>query len=358
MKIIGCDFHPGSQQVAIFDSGTGEIEERSLRHDNGEAERFYGELEPGALVGMEAVGNSQWFERLVARCGHQLWIGDAAQIRACYVRRQKTDRRDAGHILKLLVEDRFPRIWVPGAEQRDQRQLLLHRAKLVRMRTRIKTELQHLAMNQGLQKKRSLWGVRGRAELQNLVLEGWTARRREDLLASLALLERQIEPLDKAVAEVAAQNQQARLLMSQPGVGPNTALAFVLTLGEVSRFPGSRQVSSYLGLIPAESSSGSRRRLGAISKQGNQFMRTLLVEAAQSAVQHDPDFSREYRHRCHHKAKGVAKVAAARKLAVRLYWMLRTGVGYPQIARRAARGAVHIESSPSHSVDRSSGPIA
>jgi transposase len=355
--------------VAIFDSGTGEIEERGLRHDNGEAERFYRELGGPALIGMEAVGNSQWFERLVAGLGHELWIGDAAEIRASYVRKQKTDRRDAGHILRLLLEDRFPRIWVPSAEQRDQRQLLLHRSKLVRMRTRVKTELQHLALNQGLRKKRSLWSVRGRAELEKLPLEGWTQQRRQDLLASLALLEAQIEPLDRAVAEVAQQNEQALLLMTQPGVGPNTALhpskqkrlagdpealAFVLTVGELSRFPGSRQLSSYLVLIPREASSGSRRRLGAISKQGNQFLRTLLVEAAQSAVQHDPGFRKEYRHRCHHKAKGVAKVAAARKLAVRLYWMLRTRTGYPAIVR----GEVHIESSPGHPVAGSFRPSA
>ncbi len=97
---------------------------------------FYRELEAPALVGMEAVGNSLWFEQLVERLGHQLWIGDAAQIRASYVRRQKTDKRDAGHILKLLVEGRFPRIWVPDQGQRDQRQLLMHRHRLVQMRSR------------------------------------------------------------------------------------------------------------------------------------------------------------------------------------------------------------------------------
>lgn len=346
MRIIGCDFHPGSQQVAIFDSETGEIAERRLRHDNGEAERFYRELRAPALIGMEAVGNSLWFERLMEQLGHQLWIGDAAKIRASYVRKQKTDRRDAGHILTLLLEERFPRIWVPSAAERDGRQLLLHRHKLVQMRTRIKTELQHLALNQGLQKKRHLWSVRGRAEFDRLPLEGWTRQRREDLLASLALLEQQIEPLDRAVDEAAAHNAQARLLMTQPGVGPNTALAFVLTVGEVSRFPGSRQLSSYLGLIPSETSSGSRRRLGSISRQGNPFLRMLLVEAAQSAVQHDPGLRREYQHRCHHKARGVAKVAAARKLAVRMYWMLRTAVPYPAILRDQA----HIEGSPRHPV--------
>ncbi len=141
MKIVGCDFHPSFQQIAILDTATGEIEERRLGHSNGEAEQYYRQLEAPALIGMESVGNSLWFEQLMAQLGHELWIGDAAQIRASYVRRQKTDRRDAGHILRLLLEKRFPRIWTPSAEQRDVRQLLLHRHKLVGIRTRVKTEL-------------------------------------------------------------------------------------------------------------------------------------------------------------------------------------------------------------------------
>lgn len=350
MKIIGCDFHPGHQQVAVFDSSSGEIEERVLNHASGEAERFYRELDNPALIGMEAVGNSLWFERLMARLGHQLWIGDAARIRASQTSRQKTDRRDAAHILTLLIEQRFPRVWVPTEAERDQRQLLLHRHKLVRMRTQVKTELQHVALNQGMQQKRHLWSVRGRAAFAALPLEGWVAKRREDLLTTLDMLEAQIEPLDRAVAELAAENSQARLLMTQPGVGPVTALAFVLTVGDVSRFAHSRELSSYVGLVPRESSSGAKRKLGAITKQGNQFLRTLLVEAAQSAVRYDADMRREYQHRCHHKARGVAKVAAARKLAVRLYWMLRTQKPYRQ--------GVLIEGSPSHPVAEGNKPFA
>jgi transposase len=342
MKIVGCDFHPSHQQVAVFDTLTGEVEELKLMHGDGQAERFYRQLEAPALVGMETVGNSRWFELLLEQLGHELWIGDAAQIRASYVRRQKTDRRDAGHILRLLLEKRFPRIWTPSNEQRDQRQLLLHRHRLVGMRTRIKTELQHLALNQGVQKKSALWSVLGRADLEKLPLEGWTARRRKDLLSLLAMLEQQIAALDIAVDRAARENAQACLLMTQPGVGPVTALAFVVTIGEVSRFPRGKQVASYLGLIPSERSSGSKRRLGAISKQGNVFLRTMLVEAAQSVVRYDETFRKEYLHRCHKKPKGVAKVAAARKLAVRLYWMLRTQQPYAQ--------AVRNEGSPSHSV--------
>ena len=147
------------------------------------------------------------------------------------------------------------------------------------------------------------------------------------------MLDQQIQWLDAAVVEAAKERPKAKLLMTQPGVGPITSMAFVLTMGDVNRFPRGKQVASYLGLIPREYSSGGKQRLGSISKQGNRFMRMLMVEAAQTAVRCDPGFRNEYLHRCHSKAKGVAKVAAARKLAIRLYWMLRTNTAYPEIVR-------------------------
>jgi transposase len=338
MVIIGCDFHPSWEQVCWLDTETGETAEQKLVHGAGEAQQFYKGLPAPALIGLEATGNCHWLLDLLRDLGHEVWMGDAAEIRARYVRRQKTDKRDAAHILKLLVEGRFPRLWVPEREQRDLRQLLIHRHKLVEIRSRVKNGLQHLALNQGMQKKQRLWSAVGQQALRELPLQPWASRRREDLFGLLASLEQQIAPLDRAVAEAAQQNSQARLLMSQPGVGPITALAFVLTIGDVSRFARSKQVASYLGLIPREHSSAGHQRLGAISKQGNRFLRMLLVEAAQSAVRYDPEFRREYQHRCHSKPKNVAKVAAARKLAVRLYWMLRSEKARPE--------SVAIESSP------------
>src|SRR5438105_6324384 len=121
-------------------------------------------------------------------------------------------------------------------------------------------------------------------------------------------------------------------------VGPVTELALGVDQGEGRQLPRGKQVGSYLGLISREHSSGGRQKLGAITKQGNRMLRMLLVESAQTAVRLDPEFRKEYLHRCHQKPKAVAKVAAARKLAVRLYWMLRTQKPYPDIVR--------IESSP------------
>jgi len=103
MMIIGCDFHPSWQQIAWLDSETGETGEQKLVHAGGEARQFYQQLAAPVLIGMEATGNSQWFIELVEDWGHEIWIRDAAQIRASYVRKQKTDKRDAAHILKLLL---------------------------------------------------------------------------------------------------------------------------------------------------------------------------------------------------------------------------------------------------------------
>jgi transposase len=340
MKIIGCDFHPSYQQIAMLDQDTGALLETALRHqDQQEVRNFYAGLQGPVRVGIEASGQSQWFERLLSELGHQVWIGDAAKIRASCERKQKTDRRDAELLLKLLVENRFPRIWVPTPEQRDARQLLLHRHKLVRIRTQVKNQLQALALNQGVQRKGKLWSAAGRMQLEAMPLLPWASRRRTELLLLHDQLEAAIGELDRAVSEQAQERPAVRRLMTHPGVGPITAMAFVLTLGPAQRFGRGKQVASYLGLIPSEHSSGeARQRLGHISKQGNPFMRGLLVEAAQSAVRHEPEMRRQYQRLAQRKCRALAKVAMARKLAVRLYWMLRADVDYAQLIQGSHAG--------------------
>src|SRR5262249_40933992 len=341
MKYIGCDFHPSFQQIAMLDKETGEWVERRLLHTE-QARAFYEGLQEPVVVGIEASGNTHWFESLLARCGHQLWIGDAAAIARQNGRKQKHDRRAVELILKLMVENRFPQIWVPTVTQRDLRQLLIHRQHLVRMRTRIKNQLQHMALNQGWQKKHKLWSQAGLALLRSLPLEPWTQQRRDTLLAMLVELEEKIQPLDQAVEKEARACEAARRLGKHPGVRPGSALATGLTLGEVGRVRDSRSWVSYLGLNPSEASSGQSRRLGAISKQGNPFLRYLLVEGAVSATKGDKDLARMYARLKAKKHHGVAKVAVARKLAVRLYWMARTQKSYPEIVR--------TQGSQSHSV--------
>jgi transposase len=335
MKIIGCDYHPGFQQIAFVDTETGELQERRLEHPE-EAEKFYRDLGgQGASVriGMEASGHARWFERLLSELKFELWIGDAAKIRAKRVRKQKTDRQDAQLILKLMLKDDFPQIWVPSWENRDLRQLLWHRHRMVQARTRLMNQLQAVALNEGLRYKKRLWRDTGRKQLEAFRLAPWASRRRHDLLELLDRLNPTIAELTQAIEREVEKCSEARRLQTHPGVGPLTALAFVLIIGKADRFQCGKQVASYLGLVPLEDSSGNRRRLGHITKQGNSLLRFLLVEAAQVTARSLPEWRSKYVHLTMRRGRKIAKVAMARKLAVRLYWMMRKQWDYEQLKK-------------------------
>ena len=260
----------------------------------------------------------------------ELWIGDAAEIRAQRVRKKKTDREDARHILRLLMEDRFPRIWMPSWENPDVRQLLWHRHRMVQMRTRVMNQLQAVALNEGMRCKKRLGGERGRQQLESFPLAMWGSRRRHDLLELLDRLNPTIAELTQAIEAEVANYPAAQRLMTHPGVGALTALAFVLIIGETERFQCGKQIAAYLGLVPEENSSGESRRLGHISKQGSGFMRFLLVEAAQVTVRSDGQWRSRYFHLAMRRGRKIANVAMARRLAVRLYWMWRRQWDYEQ----------------------------
>jgi len=331
MLLIGVDYHPSFQQIAFFEEETGECGERQLNHSDGEAERFYRGLQQRGIcvrVGMEATGYSRWFERLLAELGCELWIGDPAEIKTKRVKKQKTDRKDAQLLLRLMREDNFPRIWVPGPENRDLRQLLWHRHRLVQMRTRIMNQLQALAMNEGYRWKKKLFSELGRAQLEKLALAPWASRRRQELLELLDQMNPTIEELTRAAEQEARKRPEVLRLMTHPGVGPLTALAYVLIIGTPARFHCGKQIGTYVGMVPSEDSSAGKQRLGHISKQGNSLLRFLLVEAAQAATRSNPEWRRRYMHLAMRRHRSIARVAMGRRLAVRLYWMWRNGSAY------------------------------
>jgi transposase len=340
MIIIGCDFHTRFQQIAMLDTQTGEVVEKRLEHENGEARGFYAGLQEPALVGIESTGYTRWFAEMLAELGHELAVGEAGKIRAQQTRKQKHDRRDAEHILNLLARGDFPRIWLPPAEERDVRVLVEHRHQLVEWRTRAQNGLQAIALSYGLRRRGRLWSARGQAELKKLPLREGLGRRRADLLRLVRQLNVWVKELDQRIEQEVARREDAQRLMTHPGVGAQTALATVLVLGPVERFPDDRHVTSYLGLIPQEDSSAGRQRFGHLTKQGNRLLRWLLVEAAQTASRYDPRLRRAYRRLAFRKGMAVAKVAIARKLAIRLYIMLRDKIDYPEFCRRGSHAGM------------------
>ena len=355
MRLIGCDLHVRQQTIAMLDTETGELVEKTLEHDGDGVQKFYSPLPRPVLVGIEATGSMQWFLQLMEELGIECRVGHPAKIRQAEIRKQKHDRRDARLLLKLLAENRFPTIWMPSSEHRDLRTLVRHRPQWVRMRSRVQHTLQSLALNQGLRLGRSLWSQAGQQALQALPLAPHASHRRTALLALYPYLQESIEELDQQVRQQALAHPQAQRLMTHPGVGWVTALATEVFLGDPKRFADGKAVASYIGMIPSEHSSGGQQRLGALSKQGNALVRYLWCEAALHAVRQDPELKRFYRRKLIQKGMGKARVAAARKLGIRLWIMMRDEIDYEEFCRR---GQIRQESGNAHAgmPDNNSGP--
>lgn len=334
MTLVGVDLHAREQSVASLDPTTGELQELRIRHDGDEVERFYAGLQPPVTVAIESTGYAMWFHALMHRLGHTVVVGDAAKIRASVVRKTKTDRRDARHILTLLAESRFPAIWVPDPTTRDLRALIAHRMRLVRLRTMIRNGIHAIALNYRLALGSSLFTRRGLAALRGLPLPRHTAQRRDESLELLSWLDTHTDELDRQIASTASADPEACRLMTHPGVGPLTALATILVLGPVGRFPSSKHVVSYVGLAPAIASSAGKHHLGGITKQGNRLLRYVLGQAGQVALRRDADLKRLYYRVLNRRGRARAKVAVARVLLVRLYIMRRDQVDYLEFRRR------------------------
>jgi transposase len=334
MRIIGVDLHTRQQTIAMWDTETRELIETTLAHDGDEVREFYSALPGQVLVGIEATGSMHWFLELLEELGIAHQVGHPSEIRKAETRKQKHDRRDAALLLKLQIENRFPAIWMPSTELRDLRTLLLHRHQWVRMRTRVQNTLQAIALSRGLRRGKALWSQAGQHTIESLPLPPHTAYRRTELQDLYHKLHAQIDELDQRVGDQAWQRPGAKLLMSHPGVGPVTALATDVFLGDPTRFADGKAVVSYVGMIPSEYSSGGQQRLGGLSKQGNPFLRFLWCEAAVHAVRRDPELQRFYRRKLAQKGLGKARVAAARKLGIRLWIMLRDQIDYQEFCRR------------------------
>ncbi len=288
MKIVGCDLHARQQTIAMVDSETGELTEKTISHEGNAVREFYAALAGPVVVGIEATGSMQWFLELLEELGIECRVGHPAKIRAKETRKQKHDRRDARLMLDLLIENRFPEIWMPSTAERDLRTLLRDRHQWVRMRTRLQHTLQAIALNHALRKGHALWSAAGQTALETLSLPAYTGQRRTELLSLYMQLQKRIQDLDKEVEAQAQQRPQARRLLTNPGVGPVTALATEVFLGDPSRFTTGNQVASYIGMIPCEHTSGKRQRLGKLTKQGNSLLRYLWTEATMHAVGERP----------------------------------------------------------------------
>lgn len=331
---IGVDFHPHQQTVAFCDTDEGEVKQTSLAHNVELVRRFYEQL-PKAVVGVEASCTAAWFEHLMRELGHELKVGNPTLIRARARSRHKSDKRDAELILDLLVKDEFPALWRRPIESQAVLEQLRFRYQLVKQRTQVCNRLQALAHAAGLP-KRGIQTKRARVALMQARLSETQSYQRDQLFELLADLSARIKVLERWLAEKAEADKKVQLLLTHKGVGLLSALAVVHTLGDLTRFASTKQAVAYTGLDPLERSSAGRVRFGSISKSGSSMLRHLLGQAMHVAARYDGGLKSFYQRLAGRRSKPVAKVAATRKLFVRLFIMLRDGIDYNEFKRRGS----------------------
>jgi transposase len=332
----GVDFHARQQTICCLTTEDGVTTTHELKNNNKEEVRaFYSQFQGPVLVGLEAGGYSLWFEQLLEELGHEIWLGDAAEIRLCARRRQKNDRRDAALMLDLLVHNQFPRIHRQTPVSREILRMLRYRHKLVKIRTINKNCLHALAIQSGLALRAQLFTKGGLTQLQATDMSPVMQQLREEWLQLLPTLDQRINACEAWLAQQALGDRQVQRLRTHPGIELLTALAVVHTLNPVNRFPNQRKVAAYGGFDPCEDSSADRKRYLGISKAGSRLLRFLLIEAGQTAVKQDAELRRFYQRLQQRKNKPKAKVAVARKLLVRCYILLRDEIDYAEFQRRA-----------------------
>jgi len=324
----------------------GEIQTHELKHQNKDDVRaFYAQFTGHVIVGLEASGYSPWFEQLLEDLGHEVWLGDATEIRRRARWRQKNDRRDAELMLDLMLHDEFPRLHRPSPQSREVLRMLRYRQKLIKIRTISKNSLQALALQSGLARRSQLFTRAGQQELRRAAMSPAMQWQREQWLQSLEPLNQRLVETMLWLKQQSQDDARIKLLRTHPGIGLLTSLWVVHTLWPVSRFRNQRKVAAYAGLEPMERSSAERKHFLGVSKAGSRVLRYLLVEAAHTAVKKDDDLKRFYQRLAKRRGRPKAKTAAARKLLIRSYIMLRDEIDYAEFRRRAVAARLARQSS-------------
>jgi transposase len=339
---IGVDFHPHQQTISYCNSESGEVEQTSLFHNPELVRRFYEQM-PKAVVGIEASCTARWFEQLMQDLGHELRVGNPSQIRARARSRHKSDKRDADLLLDLLLKDEFPSLWRRSVEGQSVLEQLRFRHSLVGQRTKVCNRLQALAHNAGLP-KRGIQTKRARLALMEANFTETQSFERDQLFEILDDLSGRIKLIEGWLAQKAADDPKVELLLTHKGIGLLSALVVVHTLGDVSRFPSSKEAVAYTGLDPLERSSAGKTRYGSISKAGSSVLRHLLGQAMHVAARYDPELKTFYKRLAMRRTKSIAKTAATRKLLIRLFIMLRDGIDYAEFKRRGSAVGMPVSS--------------
>jgi len=318
-KYVGLDVHKRTCHATVIDERGIIIKQKKFLNRPRELERFFDDI-GDAKVAMEAGYSWQPVYECLESKGYEVRLAHPFKTRIIADAKIKTDVSDSEALARLLKLDWLPTSYVPSEEIRRLRELVRLRTYLVRERTRLKNKI--------------------RAEMSKLGIEiagdPFTRRRRPLLkeagnraigcyLEMVMSLDRQIKELERELKAQAQENEEARLLMSIPGVGYFSALAILAEIGDINRFPSPEKLCSYAGMVPSLHQSGATRRSGRITKQGSALLRWVLVECAWMHIRNarDTRLTRFFYTISKRKGRAIAITGTARKLLVAVYWMLK-----------------------------------
>ncbi|MGY4606634.1 transposase [Bradyrhizobium sp. USDA 4474] len=329
MQIVGMDIHRSFAEVAILEDGTIIRQLRvDLVHDRLVAFAKTLSLEDEVVI--EVTGNSAAVERILRPHVKRVAVANPRLVRAIAYARVKTDKVDAGTLAKLHAAGFLPEVWVADEDTYSRRRQMAERAGVLAQIIRIKGRMKAiLHANLIPPYKGYLFGKHGQHWLDSLPLPSEKRAMLQRLITELERVTKQLSEIDKVVAQQALDDPRALKLMTIPGVSSVVASSVLASIGDIARFQSPDKLSSYFGLTPRVRQSGEHPpRHGRISKQGNRDARKMLVEAAWSAKT-APGPLRAFFNRMQKKhGAGVAAVATARKLAVMIWHVLRTGKDY------------------------------
>ena len=330
MRSIGLDVGRQFAEVAAIEPGGTVHRLGRISTTPAELRAFAAGLGPDDAVVLEATANTWAIAELLAEHAGRVVVSNPLRTRAIAAAKTKTDQIDAATLAQLLAADYLPEVWQPDAATQALRRLVAHRAGLVRGRTGARNRIHGICARRLLSAPVSdLFGVAGRAWLDELILAPDERLALDAQLRLLATLDVEIEAAERAIAAHVLDDRRVRHLLTVPGVGLATAASLVAVIGDVGRFPRAQKLASYLGLDPRVRQSGARPAFtGHISRAGQAHARGLLVETAHAAVKTPGPLRGFFLRTRGRRGTGVAIVAVARKLAVLAWHLLTDDVDY------------------------------
>jgi len=335
-SFAGADLHKRVTQLAVLREGRPPSQFR-FANDSKTVDRALKRLPVGTKIAVEATGSWWWFIERARAMGHEVLLSHPKQTKAIAHARLKSDKVDAAMLARLLKADFLPTVWIPGEKERYVRELLAHRARLVRTRTAVINELHAVYAKRNIEVPRMIWHRVRPMPWRAEELSGYGPRIVNENAELLRLINQQIQKLDKELAKAGQEDPQAKRLMTIPGVGATTAVAISSWIGDINRFPNAKKLVSYFGIAPKVRQSASRETHGHISKEGSGMVRWLVLQAALVGIRMSKGPARgQYIGVSRRRGKKIARIAVARKLLGIMYHMMKDEIDYEEFLSRGS----------------------